>query len=606
MATDALESRRDTVMNTREAATGTMTRAVAALAVASLLWCCGDQASLPGAPGDPGEPSNPGDPGEPSDPGPGPDLGPECTESFDSTFEAIQTVVFERRGCIEENCHGSARAGELDLRADVAYANLIDVPSAGSSLARIFPKQPLESYLYLKLAAASAPEQLFDQQIAGSPMPFSGAPLTTDQLQAVRAWIEAGAPEDIAVADNEGRGSTHIAELLGACLPEASPVEVAPLPPPSPEEGVQLVMPPQPLLAGSESEVCFASYFDFRGQIPARFLDETGEYYYVKREEKREDPNTHHIIVMKPTVSLDLINDPSFGGWECASGKRAGKPCDPLDPSACDDGLCRTAISESTVCFGFGPDQGRPNGGINFNETYLIPKIKTPGFFTKHPIRGLVYWNSHAFNLTPEDTLHHAWRNFYFTDDLRLGMTHFNDFHAIGIASGTPSFERATYCATHEFAQDDQVLYLASHTHKRGEFFWIDGPDGERIYESPYYDDPVFLSYDPPLRFDSPDPADRTVTYCATYNNGVNKDGSPNPETVTRRSQRPNGTICTPDACAEGRIGAPCEGIGDHATCDTSPGDGDGLCDACPITGSLTSDDEMFVMLGGVATEVEP
>jgi hypothetical protein len=365
-------------------------------------------------------------------------------------------------------------------------------------------------------------------------------------------------------------------------------------------------MPPHPIPAGSEAEICYASYFDFRGRIPERFLDETGEFYFAHREERREDPNTHHIIVMKPTVPLELIHDASFGGWVCATGERDGQPCDPLDLESCGTGLCRSGITEGPTCIGFGPDEGRPNGGINFDETYLIPDIETAGFYTELPVRGLVSWNSHAFNLTTQDTLHHAWRNFYFTDDLRLAMSHFNDFSQISIAAGTPPFATATYCNSHTFRQDDRLLYLASHTHKRGQLFWVDDPSGRRIYESPFYDDPVFLSFDPPLTFPSPDPAERTLTYCAIYNNGVAPDGSPDPATVTRLSRKPERSTCSPVACAAGQIGAACSGPADHSTCDSAPGAGDGLCDACPITAGLTTDDEMFVLLGGVAVEVAP
>lgn len=568
---------------------------LAIAAVAFVVTGCGDGSSATTSTG--------GIPAEPAPP-PDPDPDPTC-EEFDSTFDAIQELVFEREGCTAQACHGSGQAGRLDLRPDVAYANLIDAPSAGSALSRVFPKEPLNSYFFLKLAAATDPVQLAGKDIAGSPMPLSGEGLRADQLEAIRIWIEAGAPSTGSVTGNAGRGSEYVGELLGACLPEADPVVVDPLPPPDPEEGVQLVMPPHPIAAASEVEICFASYFDFSDQIPERYLDETGDFYYVKREEGREDPNTHHIIVMKPSVDLDLIDDPSFGGWVCAEGDRAGETCDPLTPSDCPGSLCRTQIFDSVTCAGFGPDEGRPNGGVNFDETYLIPEIKTEGFFIKLPVRGLVYWNSHAFNLTTKDTMHHVYRNFYFTDDLQFQMTHFNHFFAIGAAAGTEPFTRKTVCSTRTFGPEEQILYLASHTHKRGEFFWIEDPNGETIYESPFYDDPVFKSYDPPLQYTSEDPDERTVTYCAIYNNGVNDDGSPNLDTVTRLSRKPARSNCVPLACAEGRTGEPCAGPEDHATCDTEPGRGDGMCDACPITGGLTTDDEMFVMLGGTAVEVE-
>src|SRR5262245_46846811 len=94
-----------------------------------------------------------------SEPVPVPNEVPgECDESFDSTFSAIQTVIFEREGCTEDACHGSARSGGLDLRPDVAYTNLIEVPSTSSSHPRIQPGEPGESFLYLKLLAATEPE----------------------------------------------------------------------------------------------------------------------------------------------------------------------------------------------------------------------------------------------------------------------------------------------------------------------------------------------------------------------------------------------------------------------------------------------------------------
>ena len=40
-----------------------------------------------------------------------------------------------------------------------------------------------------------------------------------------------------------------------------------PLPAPAPDKGIQLVMPPHPVEAESEKEICFAVYEDFRDQI---------------------------------------------------------------------------------------------------------------------------------------------------------------------------------------------------------------------------------------------------------------------------------------------------------------------------------------------------
>jgi len=48
-------------------------------------------------------------------------------------------------------------------------------------------------------------------------------------------------------------------------------------------------------------------------------------------------------------------------------------------------------------------------------------------------------------------------------------------------------------------------------------------------------------------------------------------------------------------------VGQPCQGANDrlrNASCDTSATAGDGVCDACPAIGGLTTEDEMLVMIG--------
>jgi hypothetical protein len=94
---------------------------------------------------------------------------------------------------------------------------------------------------------------------------------------------------------------------------------------------------------------------------------------------------------------------------------------------------------------------------------------------------------------------------------------------------------------------------------------------------------------------------------CATYNNGLNADGTLNPETVRRRSNSTPSIfgLCKPTHCTAGRLGAACGGVEDHATCDSTPGAGDGLCDACPITAGVTTQDEMFVLSGWLYEDAE-
>lgn len=534
----------------------------------------------------------------PPDPEPEPEPEPEppseeCADSFDGAYDAIQNVIFERRGCTAEACHGSAASGGLDLRADVSFDNLVNAESVGSSLKLVAPTKVKDSYLFQKLAAATDPG-FVTIDIAGSPMPVSGAPLSPEELEAVRLWIEGAAPREGAIGDEFG--GNRVAELLDACLPDPDPVVIEPLAPPATDEGIQMNMPPHAIDAASELEICFAEYVDFRNQIPERFLTADGDFFYANGSETLADPNTHHNTLSYSGFGAEMVDAPEFGRWECAEGPQIGEECDPLDPDACDGAQCRSEIRNSVACIGFGPSGGG-NGATPGS------RVRTangrPGYFAEFPSHGIFYWNSHAFNLTPTDLMHHQYRNIYFTDDLRFQNVGFQNTSQIYVAAGTAPFTKAEYCAEHTMPLGSQVISLASHTHKRGERFTIDlKSSGERLYDNPFWDDPIIETFDPPLVLDSDDPDERTFVYCALYNNGVAPDGSPDPASVTRKSFKPERTDCKPVACAEGRIGEPCNGANDNATCDTSPGAGDGMCDACGITAGVTSDDEMFIILG--------
>lgn len=514
--------------------------------------------------------------------------------TFDSTFEAIQAVVFEQAGCANSLCHGDAKAGGLDLTPLNAYDNLVDAVSEGSSLALVEPRSPSRSYLYHKLSAKTFPGSY---AIDGSPMPSAGAAISPGQLEAIRLWIEAGAPREGSVGDTLGRGADEIERLLGVCLPEAEAVNTIPLPPPDPDKGIQFAMPPHAVPAEKERELCFAVYEDFRGVIPPEYMDESGDYFFVSGGDIREDAFTHHNLIYKAPAGVgpDQIHDPSFGEWTCAGGDQEGQVCEATDLGSCGAaGKCRAELRDSIACQGYGP----PGPNIGQGVLGLGTVIEKEGFYNAFPAHGIFYWNSHAFNLTTEDGVHHVWRNLYFASDRRFRAQPINSTSNIFVATGTAPFTKKTICRDYVFNQGDGLLALSSHTHKRGERFFMSIND-EEIYETFTYDEPLYKRFDPALVFNSSDPVDRTLKHCATYNNGVNSDGSPNIETVVRLSRRPtNASQCKPIACVAGNIGASCNGANDNASCDSSPGAGDGWCDACAIIGSFSSDDEMFILLG--------
>lgn len=565
----------------------------------SLAACAGSGSVITGntpvAPEEPGEPSEPRPPAEPEQPSCD---GPE----YESTFDAVEKIVFDRYDCRNQGCHGQgAAAGGLDLSPGVAWANLHDVDAVVAAGKRIVPGDRRRSLLYTKLAAAT-----HGDETAGSPMPIGLAALSEQDLELVGWWIYGGAPEEGVVLDAE--------PFIDGCLPDPTPLTIKPLPAPAADEGIQLEMPTFPLEAGLESERCYASWFDICDQIPAELRGERNgvEVFHFNSRELRMDPGSHHLILNWTPLTPDQLDHPDFGEWKCRGGSRAGDSCDPVE-NDCADGWCASDHREGFTCAGFGPSAGEGRRGFPIGGSQRAQDfVEYPeGVYNSIPCQGVLYWNAHTFNLTTEEQYPNARLNYYFADPDNLAYGNRGGLTGpIFIAENAP-YTKETYCSTFTFPRGSRLYEMSSHTHQRGERFWVNGPDGVQIYENLVYNDPHNVRYTPPMEFDSTDPAERTVEFCATYNNGVNEDGSPNPETVTRSSRIPasarvEGSFgeCEPIQCVnEGAIGRDCfDGTddnkgGDHAACDTSPGAGDGFCDACHITGGESTENEMFLMI---------
>jgi hypothetical protein len=266
--------------------------------------------------------------------------------------------------------------------------------------------------------------------------------------------------------------------------------------------------------------------------------------------------------------------------------------------------VCGSELQPSFACNGFGPATGGEpaqiiGGAPSAQSFFDFPQ----GVYQQLSLKGVLYWNAHAFNLTTTDHQMNGRVNYYFATDQTHQTLRISNFSAIA-KPNNPPFTRETFCNDHVFPIGSRVFHLFGHNHKHGERFWVTMPDGTMIYENFDFSDPVQGRYDPPLAFDSPEKADRTVRYCGTYNNGLNDDGSFDTDLVTRASRVPPvaqqfAGACSPVACVnEGMVGEPCDGEDDDAACDTSPGAGDGFCDACNITFGESTENEMFVLFG--------
>ncbi|MDG2308714.1 MAG: hypothetical protein P8R42_29390 [Candidatus Binatia bacterium] len=549
--------------------------------------------------------------------------------SYDHTWDAVQDQIFAASGCTQFVCHGATAQGGLDLTPANAYANIVSVASTISSLSRIVPGDARVSFLYHKLATATLGEPA---SVPGAQMPTGGlAPVDTNRLAGLREWIRAGAPKTGTVLGTES--------LFDGCFGEPTPNKIPPLEPPPAGEGIQFYAPPWVVPANDEDEVCYATRYDLNGQVPLNAQtpcppEMGGPLRTCIRIHDRllaQDPQSHHSIIQAYIGAHDWTH-PGWGAWSCLGGVNEGTSCDPTQlgvPAAAGGAECGTrsacasAVSSTVACLGWGPPdmgfsingQGTPNSPRIGGSQESYHRITFPdGVFGVVPIQGFTVWNSHGFNLTPTDTTIEQYHNMWFADT--------TDANAIGtifdsddiFVMSVPQFETREYCRTYTLPADSFLFELDSHTHKRGVLFRIWGPPqtpcsgggctapgGAPIYVSTEYNDPVQLLFDPPVDHTGDGTNDRTYKYCALYDNGATDI-----QDVKRRSTSPEPPLLfVPGGpCSAGStrcIGGPNHNAlcsGNHSACDSSPGAGDGDCDACRLIGGVTVEDEMFILLG--------
>ena len=634
-----------------------------------------------------------------------------CEQTFPSTFAAIQKVIFENRQCTSPICHGANADlvvnGGLDLRPDVAYDNLVNHPAQTvPGWFRVFPGQRDRSLLFQNVAAKTLPDE-FHAPLR--PMPLDPLPaLSSDELSALRKWIEVGAPRDATVAGT--------AELLDACLPPIKPIEIDPLPPPPAGTGAQIRMPRWILEPQSEHEVCYATYYDVTDQVPEEYRNANGTFRYDKLE-VRQDPLSHHLIVNLYEGAV-AITDPVWGGFKCRGGAKDGQVCDPQQIGACgDDSGCANDPAQSIACT-LAPNLpsdaqiGLQTSGFVVAQETAMTATYPEGVFREIPLKGIIIWNSHAFNLADQPGKLEAWLNLYFappdTQQFPVRDIFLADPGTL-FRMVVPPFTAREVCSIFTPPPHSEIFELSSHMHQRGKRWrtfdgaWecqgganngracspfgpdlaFETPDlcagapctsrlppkngdcnadlqvtidelvlgvnivlGEAsieacprldlndtgtigianlisavasasqpalrdaqeslLYTNFIYNDPLVLPFLPPKQMGGAQALDeeRSITYCALYDNGFS-----DPATVKKQSTSPppplgiplGGPCGTPSGCTEGKIAAACSGDTPeerNASCDTAPGAGDGICDACVLIGGVTTEDEMFLLLG--------
>jgi hypothetical protein len=574
-----------------------------------------------------------------------------------STFALIQQQIFERRGCTAAACHGEGSQTGLDLRIGSAYESLINVQARSGDYMRVFPGEQDLSLLYQKVAAKTEGFDLasLPEPISGGAMPTGAEALSESDLALLRAWIRGGAPKEGIVAGSEKYADCS---LEG----EIAPNKIQPLPPPAEDEGVQFYSGGWTVSAEQEGEVCFVSYYDYSDSIPPDVrlpCDEAQggpdrECFVYNKALLAQDPQSHHSIVEFYVPPADQPNqydpmDASWKNWVCNGGDQDGQPCTPGENDCGERSQCVTEPVTTIACIGYrnGPAEMGTFGGLfgtastrqnlataqesSFRETY------PEGVYALAPVKGFVIWDSHAFNPTQTDTTIEQWMNLSFADPTELRYQRRQIFDADDIfgMGRIEAYESGEACGSFTIPQYGRLLNLSSHTHRFGKEFRIWYPPNEACtgrapdngcsrpttepdYINFDYEDPLYqrFSEDAIMRFDSEDAADRTFKYCALWDNGER-----NPAEVRRNSIKPDAETCdlvgslapvanniglnlfTCGCEPEERscFGGPNEGMlcgGDDSVC----GEG-GICDACPLGGGVTTEEEMFILLGAYYVE---
>lgn len=585
-----------------------------------------------------------------------------CTSS--STFELIQTQIFEGRGCTSPTCHGapaSSAAAGLDLRAGFSHSSLVNVEGRSGAYMLVSPNEQETSLLYQKVAAKTLGTGL-PNDISGAAMPSSDDRLSETDLALLRLWIRAGAPRTGLVSGTQ--------ELL-SCELQTDPVpnKVDPLKAPAPDEGVQFYSGAWDLPAESENELCFVTYYDYSAQVPMElqrpcsdaFGGPSRQCFFYNRLYHLQDAQSHHGLVDAYIPPADKAEqwDPlgaDWKNWECLGGSRSGSACMPGGDECGERSQCTTRPQNTIGCILYrnGPPELGTIAGFFGNAEVRQPlstaqeatfrETFVPGVYAELPVKGFLVWDSHAFNPTRFDSSLEQWMNVEFAapeERLYPRQTLFVTQDIFGMGTIEP-FSSKEVCATYTMPLHSRLLTLSSHTHRFGKEFRIWYPPNEPCnsvadcgplrrapdYSSRTYSDPLYQRFaaDALLRFDGEDEAERTFHYCARYDNGET-----DPMQVRRDSSKPDAETCglvdfaldllpddfgfRPSAC--GCIDRPktqdvdederhCLGgdkQGSFCGGDDSLCTGGGVCDACPLRGGVTTEEEMFVLFGSYFIE---
>ena len=408
-----------------------------------------------------------------------------------SAYHDIQEYVFDK-SCANSACHAAPQnAGSLDLSYGFSYEDLVGgVPqnpaAAAAGMKLVDPGNPENSFLLMKLMGPTAPEQ-------GARMPFGGGVLHSGKIDAIRTWIEAGAPQTGKIA---GIGDLGVLR---------DPDEVfEPPAPPAPGEGYQLHLPSFKIEPGTEREIYYAT----------QITDENGNpvegNIFINRVEIFYPAGSHHFIIYRFTEE-GLANDIP------GRGITPGIAVDPTD-------VFRELDPEDPQVLGnFGVDRLFVVGTQTDDTLFQFPE----GVGLRMPGDTVYDLNSHYINLLGDETLvGETYVNIYTIPEEEVqyeAVEIFVSNRSINVPPGITRVAKMTWYVEDELERrghdpetELSVFLLTSHMHRHGELFEISqGSTGDLLHQSIAYDNAPITLFEPILRLGPDD----TLKFQCTHNN---------------------------------------------------------------------------------------
>ena len=397
------------------------------------------------------------------------------------TWNIIQDAIWNPK-CTMCHVSGSSFAEQsgLILTDDVAYEELIDVTPNNIHAAEDGLKlvgtngigSLYNSFLWEKINAPNYEHFYEDHPEYGSVMPLGLDFLTNGELEFIRQWIIAGAPEEGVVASE----SLLLDETVFS-PPAFEPLEI-------PENGIQVHIPPFNVPPQFERELFYYVEIDTPG------------YVYVNRIASTMRPGSHHFIVYTY------------------------------------DGVAQNNLPSNEVYRDIRNFDGTVNPGVLFQmqfqkfisgtQTRLFDYTFPEGVALKiDPSFGFDL-NSHYANYSNDTIVGEVYNNFYFSDVADVNhvaeilQLNNNDIYLPPNQETTIS---SKFWIEQEIGDPANIFQLFSHAHKLNTQFKVfrinqNEPDSrELIYISYDWEHPPVMKFDPPLFFNENEGIEMEATY---------------------------------------------------------------------------------------------